>query len=284
MEPVDSCKHRHARNLRQNNRPANYSSERGLPINNALDGRIGASQQNIGSERYDDAGDCWFLSSLNAVARTRRGAEIIRNSLHYRGNEVIVTLQGVGESYRFTREQISSRDDLSQGDPDVRAFEMAARAHRAYTIKHRSWGQSLFGNNHDFKHDVGGGSKENPLRGSKFLDEGLFYLTGSRSIYNYGDTSRIEYNKSNGFTHNKNVIPTMLDDVTRNPARFGATVSFSDKVGDIPSHHECTVVSADDSTVKLINPNDSSRIVTVSRREFMKNVHLMSLIDMEARQ
>lgn len=283
MDQIQACRHRRATTPRQS-RPMNYSYERGLPINNLFDGIIGASQQNLGSGDYRGPEDCWFLSSLNAIARTRRGAEIIRNSLHYRGNEVIVTLQGVGESYRFTREQIRSRDDLSQGDPDVRAFEMAAEAHRAYVIKHRSWGQFTFGNRHDFRHDVGDGTEYNPLPESKFTDEGLAYLSANGKIYNYADTSEGDYTKANGFSHNKATIPAMLDVIASNPGRFAATVAFSRQVGEVPYKHECTVVSSDAENVRLINPNDSSKIITVKRSEFLKGVHLMSVIDMEPEQ
>lgn len=290
MGPIEGYK-RHTGGLRQDNRQENYHTERGFPIDNVLDGRIGASQQNLGYGDYRGPEDCWFLSSLNAIARTRRGAEIIKNSIHHfkdpktGKDKIAVALQGVGMKWTFDMAYLRAQDDLSQGDPDVRAFEIAARSYRKQMHENRSfWSKAGMTNRHDFRTEVSGMSINNPLSQSEFTDEGLYYFASNKIIRNYADTSEGNYTEANGFDHDKRAVEAMLDRVTRNPDRYASTVSFSWEVGQIPRKHECTVVSADDRTVKLIDPNDSSKIVTVSRSEFMKNVHLMSMIDMESSQ
>lgn len=289
MDSIE-CRYRRGENTRHE-RPTSYSNDRGFPINSAFDGRIEASQQNLGSGSYRGPEDCWFLSSLNAIARTRAGAELIRNSLHYfkdprtGRDKITVELQGVGLKWTFDREYLRAQDDLSQGDPDVKAFEIAARSYRREMLKNRSgWSGAGMTNRHNFRSEVGGGSIGNPLSQSKFTDEGLFYLAGNRTIRNYSEISSGDYTEENGFDHDKRAVDAMLNRVTNNPDRYAATVSFSRYVDGVPEKHECTVVSADDKTVRLINPNDSSKIVTVSRSKFMESVHLMSMIDMESRQ
>lgn len=71
-------------------------------------------------------GDCWLLAAIKAISLSPKGKEILENSIKVASNgDVTVTLQGPKRSYTFSEKEILANAQLSHGDLDVRALEMA---------------------------------------------------------------------------------------------------------------------------------------------------------------
>lgn len=86
--------------------------------NGKIDGDF--SQSNV-------TGDCWLLASIKALAMSPKGLKILNDSIKVndRDKTVTVTLKGVGKSYTFDFYELAAARELSSGDLDVRAIEMA---------------------------------------------------------------------------------------------------------------------------------------------------------------
>lgn len=72
-------------------------------------------------------GDCWLLSSLDAISELKDGAtylsQFIKNDAEKK--EVTIKLMGGKIEYKFTYEEIQKAHNFSIGDYDMRAMEMA---------------------------------------------------------------------------------------------------------------------------------------------------------------
>ena len=96
-----------------------------------IDGKIGDFEQ--GSK-----GDCWLLSSIKALSRNPKGAEILKNAISQDScGNVTVTLKGAkdknGNPVKIemsSDELYRAKDNLSSGDDDVIAIERAVDKYR----------------------------------------------------------------------------------------------------------------------------------------------------------
>jgi len=72
-------------------------------------------------------GDCWLLETINALSRTDKGQELIEDCIkvNKKDGSVEVTLGQDKLKYRISAEELTSSINLSQGDADVRAIEIA---------------------------------------------------------------------------------------------------------------------------------------------------------------
>lgn len=76
--------------------------------------------------KQGDIGDCWLISSIMALALQPKGKKILEDSIQtHEDGSVTVTLKGVNKSYTFSSAEINGNNNLSVGDMDVRAIEMA---------------------------------------------------------------------------------------------------------------------------------------------------------------
>ncbi|MCM1340057.1 MAG: hypothetical protein NC191_10335, partial [Muribaculaceae bacterium] len=91
------------------------------PLRNQPNGIVADSDFNQGH-----TGDCWLLASIKGIANTPKGREILNNSVKVNTDgSVDVTLKGVGKTYHITRAELYGNTQLSNGDGDVRALEIA---------------------------------------------------------------------------------------------------------------------------------------------------------------
>ena len=104
-----------------------------------FDGQVITANGKIDGVRQSETlGDCWLLSSMNAMADTDFGAEAIRNAVGKNGiiqnddGSYTIKIDRIDEEYTFSRDEIQSAiesNKYSQGDLDVLLFEMAFEKH-----------------------------------------------------------------------------------------------------------------------------------------------------------
>jgi len=241
-----------------------------------IDGKMGASVQG-------NSGDCWLLAGVNALAKNKTGAKMIKEliSVDQKGNAT-VKLKGTGEVYTFSPNEIkSARVRLSSGDDDVRIIEMAMEKHRAKLIKQGASKSILeeLGLK-DVKSSIGSGTKENPLK-SGYSSELFEVLLGKKTERcKNSNFLQIAENKVAGAFGGKD--PNYyLTQMQKNPQKYAATMSFRNGVGSlIVSGHEYSIASVDKETVSLVNPWDSSKILKMKRADFLKNCGDLDVCDL----
>ena len=193
--------------------------------------------------KIDDAsyqggtGDCWLLAAINAIARSKKGLEILNNSLKVNSDgSVTVHLKGVNKSYTISKDDLYAAKELSSGDMDVRAIEIAFER---YMLEYKR--DDLNGNNASFAFDV--------------------LLGGKKTAWKWIGTKLDDSYKEKINNPNILVVASIGD------TKKDAQVKSSDGE-EIYAHHAYTVVRADDKFVYLINPYNSSRLLKLSYKEF----------------
>lgn len=78
------------------------------------------------SYKQGQTGDCWLLAGIQSLAMTPQGKKMLDNAVKVdkKGNAT-VTLKGVGKKYTVTARDLKCSNELSTGDTDVRALEIA---------------------------------------------------------------------------------------------------------------------------------------------------------------
>ena len=76
--------------------------------------------------RQGQTGDCWLLAGIQSLSMTPQGKKVLDNAVKVdkQGNAT-VTLKGVGKTYKVTARDLKCSNELSSGDSDVRALEIA---------------------------------------------------------------------------------------------------------------------------------------------------------------
>lgn len=194
-------------------------------------------------------GDCWLVASIKAIAQTPKGLEILNDSLSVddKGN-VTVTLKGAGKSYVITPEELKGNNQLTSGDADVRAIEIAMDK---YFQEERGVRERLDLNGNlpqvAFKLLTGKGGR------NEFSD-----TFGRIPDFWFNDSQIDNFNKEN---HVAVVFTSKKEDM-----------SFDSHTGDetvtLISNHAYTVKGSDEENVYLINPWDTSAVITVPRDKF----------------
>ena len=73
-----------------------------------------------------NTGDCWLLASIKAISSRPKGLRILNDSVKVNNDgSVTVTLKGVNKTYTISKKELESNIQLSSGDGDVRALEIA---------------------------------------------------------------------------------------------------------------------------------------------------------------
>ena len=228
-------------------------------IENKDDSKITKPNGKIdGTFSQGNTGDCWLLSSIQALSQTPKGLEILNDSVSVdeEGN-VTVTLKGAGKSYLITPEELAGNYQFSSGDADVRAIEIAMDR---YFIEERginNW--VLF--NPATKYDLNSNTASLAFEiltgqgGRNFLTNCIYAKIPDMW---FTDSQSDNFNKEN---HIAVVGAYFKDD---------RTFSSPDGNGDVTLHtdHAYAVKGSDEKNVYLINPWDTSKIITVPRETF----------------
>lgn len=183
-------------------------------------------------------GDCWLLASINAIARSKKGLDMLNSSLKVNADGgVTVYLKGVNKSYTISKKDLYSAKDLSTGDLDVRAIEIAVER---YMMEYKK--DDINGDTEQVAYDILiGGNKK------------VWYWNGTK----FDDTYKSKIN-------NPDILITAS---ISNKEKLSKGVTTTDGQ-EIHANHVYTVVKADDKYVFLINPWNNGELLKLSYAEF----------------
>lgn len=183
-------------------------------------------------------GDCWLLAPINAIARSKKGLDMLNSSLKVNADGgVTVYLNGVNKSYTISKKDLYSAKDLSTGDLDVRAIEIAVER---YMMEYKK--DDINGDTEQVAYDILiGGNKK------------VWYWNGTK----LDDTYKSKIN-------NPDILITAS---ISNKEKLSKGVTTTDGQ-EIHANHVYTVVKADDKYVFLINPWNNGELLKLSYAEF----------------
>ena len=240
-----------------NNRFPDEASEVAEKVNGKIDKDF--SQGNTG--------DCWLLAAIKSISLKEKGQKVLTNSIKVDKNgNVTVTLKGGHKSYKFTQKEIAARTDLSQGDMDVRAIEMAVDQY----IKDMGYGDltnykfSINGNHETFAYKLLLGTFDTYALEEKRKQENMMNINQFYS----GEVNKIKFdNKKIDSFNDKNKIFCVSTHTMKKDVKLS---SDSDSSAILTCNHAYSVVKSDKKFVYLINPWDSSKTFKITREQFIK--------------
>lgn len=255
----------------------------------------------IGKFRQQATGDCDLLAGTLALSYTKPGAKIIKNSVSKDGDNFRVKLQGIGEDFIISPEEIqASRFRLSAGSPDMRLIELTLEKDTIDSAQYRL----RLSKSYPGMLDEDSIKKELKETIEGYSSIGVFLrLTKGRvdeaNSYNWklkDDPDdpfqpplweHVEPSKDSAVTQEakaeKEKTRTILDGKMRYPDRFAATASIIvNKYG--PYSHGVAIKRVDKKNVVYVNPWDSSKEIKVPRDEFMQNYNGIASCDLRTRR
>ncbi|OGI00229.1 MAG: hypothetical protein A2Y25_00140 [Candidatus Melainabacteria bacterium GWF2_37_15] len=237
----------------------------------SIDGEIGDFQQG----RTDD---CWLLTGLKATAQAKAGVEKIKNSISKdKDGNYVVTFDGKEKVTVSEEEFLSDKNKhLSAGDPDAKLFEIATRKLKDNSnILNKI--KSLFGND-----SINGG----------FAYKMIHALTGTSPSKSYAADD--SFSSELGKEHEKIFADLEKQQKQGNLVIYASSyynepgsgkVSFGSGQTNknILDTHAYTVNSIDskNNTITLLDPNDTSKPITLSYQEFLDNFHYLMTTDLD---
>ena len=183
--------------------------------------------------KQGDIGDCWLIAGINAIIDHTGGKEVIENLLEYDKNNgnVTVFLKGFNKKYTITAKEIKEFKQLSVGDGDIRAIEIAIDRY----IKENAYKCE------SYHFDIDNNS-------TAFLFEAL--LGNSKSM-NF--KRALKYNV---FNNNQVFVLGNIKD----GEIVSANLENTDKKVMLNDHHAYSIVGVDSKYVYLKDPNQYTNI------------------------
>lgn len=204
-------------------------------------------------------GDCWLLASIKALSMNEKGLKTLNDSikLHQNGN-ITVHLKGVDKTYEISKKELENALELSKGDGDVRAIEIAVNRYLREMYKQGDSEQaSLDGNHMHVAYQILTGKGEH------------FFPVGSNGdrIFNseYYDDVPITDEDIKAFNEKDTITCVSAHGNQQNIEIYNKSDNSS---GILTTNHAYTVVRSDDKNVYLINPWDTSKEIPVDIKTF----------------
>lgn len=253
-----------------------------------IDGKIGHFSQ------YR-TGDCGLLGGLLGLSFPLIGAKIIKKSISQDEKGVHVKLEGIDESFDVLPEEIIDEDELSWGDHDVRAIELAIKKDTIKSLIHSLELSKMADNSLKIDvNELNEGLKD-PLRGTSLRSIFLFFTKNhTEDIYStnwklekYPNKSpawrKIDIEEDKKAKENRQKAQEILDNKMIHPDRFAlaASIIISE---DIPNPHGVGIKRVDKEHVIYVNPWDSSKEIKVTRKEFIENYFELASCDLKTRR
>lgn len=205
-----------------------------------------------------ETGDCWLLAAIKGISRTTRGLKILNNSIKVNNNGTVdVHLIGVNKTYTISQKEINSATELSSGNGNVRAIEIAVNRYLRETYKNKNgYKASIDGNFETTAYKILTGKNGHTFPLGSVMDQ----------IFNPDFYERIPISDSSiNFFNNKNQITCVSSTGNKKDIKVKST---SDKTGILTTGHSYTVTHADQQFVYLINPWDTATELKVDRTTF----------------
>lgn len=187
------------------------------------------------------SGDCWLLASIKAIALKPEGLKILNDSITTDANgNVIVNLKGVDQSYTFTQAEILMNNQMSSGDLDVRALEMAIDKY-LYENKNNSF-------------------EANDLNGN--LAKTAYKILLDKE----GEDLEITNENIDKFNQ-PNFVATVYNSSNSNKTIYA--LNNKQENVELIDEHAYSVVRSDEKYVYIINPHDTSEELKITRENFI---------------
>lgn len=222
--------------------------------------------------------DCWLISAINAMSYTDRGRALLKEAISISAdNTVAVTLKGTGETYKFTTEEVLSRSkDLSTGDLDARVLEMAVEQHRLKLLDNKR-SDINYKNLSDWSYKVSKlATKKDPLNTGSGI-EAFSLLSGSNADFFAVNSNSKDY---------KEKFEIYLNMIENNPNYFVSFVTFRNNFTVnidsamnklLRTNHLYAIKKVNDKDVILINPNNSTQEIVLSKVQLMNSLQQLQI-------
>jgi len=209
-----------------------------------------------GTFKQGNTGDCWLLSGIQSLSMTPEGKAVLEKSVKVdaQGNAT-VKLNGVGKTYKITARDLKCSNELSTGDTDIRALEIAMDRY--------------------FREELPDGMAD--IDGNTISK--AFELLGdpnkTQVAYNQNVQQVISYIQQTGMK-GKASVTGMAGNV--DPRNIDATNEKGEKV-KVYNAHAYSVKGADSNYVYLINPHDTSSTIKIPLQQYLAKFNLISITD-----
>lgn len=207
--------------------------------------------------RQGNTGDCWLLAGIKSLSLSEGGRKIVDNAVKIdsKGNAV-VTLKGVGKKYTITARDLKCSNELSSGDSDVRALEIAMDRYFRETVPEGSA-------------DIDGNSVGKAL---KLLGD----PNKTAEYYGRSNVLAVVANLAQTGMKDKAAVTGMSAQV--NPSDISAVNEKGEKVKMFNSH-AYSIKSVNRKYVELINPHDTSHTIRVPINQYLSHFNLIGVTD-----
>lgn len=241
--------------------------------------------------RQGETGDCWFLSTIQALRNSPQGQALLDDSVNIdpETENIIVNLKGVNKTYTITPQELEDSDKLSSGDLDVRAMEIAVQR---YFKENPIMGKTTIdGNNPAIAFKLLTGS--DVVQISNYITN-PYFLHQLAQKNNNSDSNIFAASQQSiatgvpMFKKNEHFYNEMLDMIQKYGTqgvfvaatkeeldkKYTADVSFKDILSgngfSLVNNHAYAIKKVDKDYVYLINPHDTSLVVKIPRADFLE--------------
>lgn len=226
-----------------------------------------------GNFKQGKTGDCWLIAAIEAAMANPAASKMLNDliSVDDKGN-VTVYLKGVNKTYVITKEELEGATELSNGDMDVRAIEIAVNRYLEEEYEH-SW-------NPHARNDIDKGGQSHRAFEILFGKGGKSFL--SESIYGsiYDALFSVNGELIEKIKTGKAIVVVSVDNALTFSDIKKAYGEDGNPVG-LFENHTYAVVGADDKYVYLTDPHDSSKVLKMTIEDFKDTFNGADVLELE---